>query len=221
MEKDRLSKDVGRRLLARGLPLAEVRRYMGELRDHRQDLVDECLATGLTPAQAQSIADARLGTPRQLANAATRRFRRATFVGRHPLFFFGIVPAFAWFFMWLAFVLALMLMAYAIRWTQWVPLPVMAGIGSLCADISTIAMPCSFAMLYYRAARQRGLALGWRLFPIALAALSAAWVRLMITPQMIGLVPEMHPSIWRSLLPMTVVLLWALRHRRVRRPVFA
>jgi len=69
--------EVQRRLAESNLPPAYIRRFMGELADHLED-VDE----GNTSMEAD--VSSRLGDPNQVAEAAIASYRRRSFLGRHP-----------------------------------------------------------------------------------------------------------------------------------------
>lgn len=73
---DRLRGD----LLRRGLPRSYVRRVVGELADHRADLL----------AEGGPEAPGRLGDPRGLADLVASQYRRRTFLGRHPWLSFAV-----------------------------------------------------------------------------------------------------------------------------------
>src|SRR5438067_11802938 len=80
--RERLEAELARR----GVPARFRRRLLEELRDHFDDLTEE--GTDMTEdAQA-----ARLGRPEDVAAAAADQYRRATWVARHPLVVFGLLP---------------------------------------------------------------------------------------------------------------------------------
>jgi hypothetical protein len=78
-----------RELLARhALPPAYIRRFMDELADHIQDIMEENMST---------VANIgfRLGEPEFVAESAAAAYRRRSFIGRHPwaaFFVFAISP---------------------------------------------------------------------------------------------------------------------------------
>src|SRR5262249_4843710 len=96
-------------LLRRGLPRHYVRRVVGELEDHQQDLLDEqtILPTdsGTAPTPHERLGDLTALTDRIVAEYQSRRF-----AGRHPVLAFVVAPiplalAF-WIIVLLSFVLA-------------------------------------------------------------------------------------------------------------------
>lgn len=74
-------------LRVRGLPRATIDRLTVELLDHAQDLCEESHmdATSLELSN-------RLGSPQEIARLAQFEYRRASFVGRHPVVVFLIAP---------------------------------------------------------------------------------------------------------------------------------
>ncbi len=83
------------RLLRAGIAPAAVDRYLGELRDHLDDLVDELTASGLSPTVARDTALHRLGDADRLAAPmlADRRFR--SLASRAPLLAWCALPLLA------------------------------------------------------------------------------------------------------------------------------
>jgi len=66
-----------RSLCSAGLPFFQVRRAVSELVDHENDLIDEAIAAGLTPAEAALDAEQRIGTPELIASGYARQFKTA------------------------------------------------------------------------------------------------------------------------------------------------
>jgi hypothetical protein len=69
--------DVQRRLAEGKLPPAYIRRFMEELADHCQDILEETMSK-----EANVVS--RLGNPEQVADAAVIAYERRTLFGRHP-----------------------------------------------------------------------------------------------------------------------------------------
>ena len=102
---DRLTQELRRR----GVPDGYVARLVGELADHRGDLVANLAQSGTGPAVAEIEADQRIGNPVRLAEEAAERFRRRSFVGRHRILCLLIVPLFVLPIVWTAFLLPFVL----------------------------------------------------------------------------------------------------------------
>lgn len=98
-------------LLEAGVARRHIRRYLGELSDHLADLKAEEERGGLSPAEAQSAALARLGSVEDLARAMTAKPEFQSWSVRAPWAIFGLAPVFslaaAWF------------VALLILWTGW------------------------------------------------------------------------------------------------------
>ena len=71
-----------------------------ELADHHEDLRLAALAQGCTEAEAEALADARLGEPTDLARQWAAVLRQASWWGRHPWLGFGILPPVAFLLVW-------------------------------------------------------------------------------------------------------------------------
>jgi hypothetical protein len=81
------------RLLRAGIAARHVRRYVGELRDHFDDLVRDEIARGATRSVAESNARARLGNEDALAEVMLARPGTRAIAARYPWAVFGIAPA--------------------------------------------------------------------------------------------------------------------------------
>ncbi len=82
---------VGRKLVHQGLPQGYVRRVVGELRDHHQELLGSQAAGHAADADDEP-AIIRLGNPNKLAGVIAGQFRRQHFSGRHPVLSFLAAP---------------------------------------------------------------------------------------------------------------------------------
>ena len=80
------------RLLKAGIAPRHVRRYLGELHDHSDDLVREEIAGGATRQAAEANADARLGNDDDLAQAMLARPELRSVAARFPWAVFAVGP---------------------------------------------------------------------------------------------------------------------------------
>jgi hypothetical protein len=80
------------RLLRAGIAPRHVRRYVGELRDHFDDLVAEDLKRGVPRHAAEAEAHTRLGTDEALAAAMLQRPELRSLTARFPWLVFGAGP---------------------------------------------------------------------------------------------------------------------------------
>ncbi|MEE3623610.1 permease prefix domain 1-containing protein [Nitrospirillum sp. BR 11752] len=78
------------RLLTAGIAPRYARRYIAELREHASDLTEEEMASGLSRAEAETRALARLGTQEDLAQALLRRGDFRSWGARAPWAVYGI-----------------------------------------------------------------------------------------------------------------------------------
>jgi hypothetical protein len=84
--------DLSEYLLGAGLSPSRVRRYVRELSEHRDDLAESLLAQGLTPDEAASEAQRRLGGMEALALPMLTDRRLLSRAGRWPAIFYVFLP---------------------------------------------------------------------------------------------------------------------------------
>jgi hypothetical protein len=84
------------RLLRAGVAPRHVHRYLRELRDHHEDIVQSEIARGLPRAAAELVANARLGTEDGLAQSVLARPELRSIASRFPALTFGLGPAICW-----------------------------------------------------------------------------------------------------------------------------
>jgi hypothetical protein len=84
--------ELRERLLRAGIAPRHVRRYIGELRDHFDDLVREETAQGSSRDAAELSARARLGRENDLAEVMLERPELRSLTARYPWAVFGIGP---------------------------------------------------------------------------------------------------------------------------------
>ncbi len=78
--------EVSLALSRQGLPRAYIRRFMDELSDHFEDLVQENVSM-----DADTL-NSRLGSPVELANCAGKLLGQRTYAGKHPWITFVLAP---------------------------------------------------------------------------------------------------------------------------------
>jgi len=79
---------VEHRLIQSRLPSAYIRRFMDELADHYEDIMEDKMSDDIQAVE-------RLGKPNEVADVAAVAFQQRTFFGRHPsakFWVFGISP---------------------------------------------------------------------------------------------------------------------------------
>ncbi len=103
-----------RRLVELGCPLAQVRRLVREVADHREDLKQAALAEGLSGPGAEARTDVQLGDPLYLAERLMAAQRRSSWWGRHYVVAFGLLPVLAFPVLWLLLLLLQMVLAFAL-----------------------------------------------------------------------------------------------------------
>jgi hypothetical protein len=106
-----LRNELRERLLRAGVAPRHVRRYLTELADHLADLRREEESTGLSRAEAEAAALARLGTMDDLANAMIVQRNLQSWSARAPWAIFALAPALS--------LAAAWTIALLILWTGW------------------------------------------------------------------------------------------------------
>lgn len=88
------------RLLRQGFRSHYIRKVVGELSDHWNDLKEEQLSQARTNEEAEAIATQRLGTAEELVENISTTMRRTSWWGRHPVLGFGLAPIVSLFLFW-------------------------------------------------------------------------------------------------------------------------
>jgi hypothetical protein len=156
---DRLRGD----LLRRGLPPHYIERVVGELDDHRADIVEAGQGFGLDADGAVLSAAERLGHPSRLAEVVASQYRARTFFGRHPVvtFLVGPIPIalLGWIFVYgLGFSALLPLREAIVQQTSF------AAWEGLCRSMDIVAryvLPGAVTVLFCRLAYRSGRGWPW------------------------------------------------------------
>jgi len=108
------------RLLELGCPVGHMQRSVRETADHREDLIEEALAEGLTVPVAEQQVDARLGNPQALAEDLMWSWRQSSWCGRHRFIVFALLPLLAFPVLWGLVLWLNLLLGYALGfgWDQ-------------------------------------------------------------------------------------------------------
>src|ERR1700744_3838460 len=83
---------LSRGLVERESPRTQMRRLVQEVADHREDLIQEARAEGLSGMNAEVYAETRLGDPLTLAQDLMQALRRSSWWGRHYIIGFCWLP---------------------------------------------------------------------------------------------------------------------------------
>jgi hypothetical protein len=224
-------------LRRQGLPRGYVNRYVAELSDHWQDLLNE-EQTMSTEARPSRIFHRRLGPPRKLAEQAAQQYQRRTFAGRYPVLAFVVAPLPLLALTWIGYLLAALGIVYAIGGclslagvtmpgdaADW---PRIAVWAAMLGHSGLIVVPPVLATwLICRWGRRAGRGWGWGLAACLLVALgSAALATHLVLPAApgtgqfgigIGLNKIPQPAqVMRFALPLLFAAMLVLRSRRPR-----
>lgn len=199
-----LVQDLRENLLRAGLSPRHVERYLRELCEHRDDIAEHLLETGLAPDAARQQAEHRLGDRNALLLPMLADHRFRSHAARWPALFYFVLPLALQAGLVTAGVLILLLAASSdLR-------PAIADLGSGAA-VLLLASPVLIAWLTLLAARRRRASLRWPVVgAISGATLAAALELGVILPEpdtagQIGLTLTAP-----SLLPLLVLLLLSL-----------
>lgn len=167
--------DLAVPLLRAGLSPRHVRRYIGELADHRDDIVSHLIAEGESPEAARREAECRLGSRDALLlpMLADRRFR--SYAARFPALFYLVLPLVLQAVLVIGGILALLLAAdTGLR-------PLIADLGSGLA-LLLLAAPVLISWSTIAAACRRHAALHWPLLGAVCGAALAPALQVSVTP---------------------------------------
>ncbi len=196
--------DLAEPLLRAGLSPRHVRRYIGELADHRDDIVSHLLAEGKSPDTARREAERRLGSTDALLlpMLADRRFR--SYAARFPALFYLVLPLALQALLVVAGILALSSAAgTGLR-------PMIADLGSL-LGLLLLSAPVLIAWSTLGAAYRRHAARLWPLLGALCGAALAAALQLSVTPPAPGVAGQIGLTIVPpALLPLVTLVLLSL-----------
>jgi hypothetical protein len=103
-----------RRLVELGCPMTQVRRLVREVADHRDDLKQAAVSEGLSGADAEARANTQLGDPLALAEQMMTALRRSSWLGRHFIVTFCLLPLLVYPVLWTLLLLLQMAFGFAL-----------------------------------------------------------------------------------------------------------
>lgn len=207
---DRLQ-SMGDDLLRAGLSPAHVQRYLRELAEHRDDIVEHLVANGATPEMARAEADRRLGSSEALLLPMLANPRFRSLAARWPALVYFAMPLLGQLAL-IAFGLCLLLLA--------TETPLRANILDLGNALAVLAQaaPVLFAWAIFYSAYRRHAS---RLWPVAGALSSvvlAVMISITISPAQLARPGEISVAIGApALLPLLVLSAMALLPVSLRR----
>lgn len=174
---------VGRKLLWRGFSAEYAQRATRELREHWEDLRDEWLKAGHSLPEAEARANDALGDVQDLPHELAARMRSNSWVGRHRIFGFFLLPLVGLIVWWTLFLYSMGWSSGALAWSHDSTLSqpdweVLQRSLKWCQWSAAVVLPVGFAWL----ARRTGSGLGWGLLAAALFALHNGMHFARITP---------------------------------------
>ena len=102
------------RLVELGCPMAQMRRLVQEVADHREDLKEAALLEGLSRVDAEARAEVQLGDPLALAENLVMALQRSSWWGRHFVITFCLLPLLVYPVLWTLLLVLQMAFGFAL-----------------------------------------------------------------------------------------------------------
>jgi len=214
-----------RRLVELGCPMAQVRRLVREVADHREDLKQAALADGLAEVGAEVRAEVQLGDPLALADHLMTVQQRSSWWGRHFVIGFGVLPVLAVPVLWLALLLLQLSLGFTLGF-GWDPKKLHASaanpvvfrhlvIAIQCADSIAIA---SVTLLFCWLARRSAVSFKWMTTACAICSVYALFGNAFIQPHAFVIGLSWTPHWIRAALPLLIAgVIYFFRRRAAQR----
>src|SRR5579862_350362 len=176
-----------RRLMELGCPIAQMRRLVREVADHREDLKQAAASAGLSGADAEARANASLGDPLALAEQLMTALRQSTWWGRHHVVTFGLLPLLVYPILWALFLLFQMALGFALGYGwNWEKLRVVVNNPVAFQHLTTVFQFMDYdaialvALLFCWLARRAAVSLKWMVTACAVCSAIAVitWGRI-------------------------------------------
>jgi hypothetical protein len=214
-----------RRLVELGCPLAQVRRLVREVADHRDDLKQVAVSEGLSGADAEARANAQLGDPLALADELMTALRRSSWWGRHFVVGFFVVPLLAVPVLWIALLLLQLSLEFTLGF-GWDPKNLHAAAGNpvvfrhlviviQCANSVSIA---SITLLFCWLARRAAVGFKWMVTACTICSLYALFVQASIKPHSFEVGVSWTPHWIDAAIPLLIAgAIYVFQRRTMRR----
>lgn len=173
-------------LIRRGLPVEYSRRAAEELADHHRDLVEECLAGGMSQSTAHASADKRLGDTKSLVKKTVRAYQHRHWCGRWRIATFVVGPVVLLVTAWISSLWALFFTGKLFKAIGW-ETPQSSHDLSLVILYAAVGwfllvIPAGLVFILFRLAIRSGLSWAWIATSSVLIAVSAGLVRTGFVP---------------------------------------
>jgi hypothetical protein len=218
-----------RRLVELGCPLAQVRRLVREVAEHREDLKQAAVSEGLSWADAEARANAHLGDPLALAEELMAALRRSSWWGRHYVVTFGLLPLLVYPILWSLLLVLQMALEFALGYGwNWKKLHMVANnpvafhhlaVTFQFMDYSAIVL---VALLFCWLARRSGVSLKWMVTACTICSVVAVitWGKLEPHSFFLGfsMNSHLHMPWYRGAIPLLVAgAVYVFQRRATRR----
>lgn len=202
------------RLVELDCPLPRLKRMVQEVAEHREDLLRGLLAQGIPTAEAEALADLRLGDPRTLAEKLMESLRQSSWCGRHRFIAFGLLPVLGFPLFWFALLCLNLSLAYAFGF-GWNHQKLQAAAGDPSAFhhlllvaygadyLATAVVALAFCLLMRHAAVSRN----WILFGCSICVIYSLFTFTYISPHNYTIGAGSHPQWIRGAISLLIVYL--------------
>jgi hypothetical protein len=225
MENRQWLEAVEKELVRHGLPPWRVGRMVEELRDHLLDLKADLPAT-----EDADLATQHLGRPADVARAAWENHVAATYMGRHPVIGFVLLPIPLTLLAWFAMVVLVVGLLQFVDWLPWaeggpmIALPVASIYLMKLVELCVCVLPPALAAAVYGVwARQTARGWKWNLIACLLIAVVAglfqSTLQFPVEPgtgrwSLAFGAPGGRQQLLQLMVPLALSLWWACRIRR-------
>ena len=216
-----------RRLVELGCPLAQVRRLVREVAEHREDLKQAAVSEGMSWADAEARANAHLGDPLALAEELMAALRRSSWWGRHYVVTFGLLPLLVYPILWSLLLVLQMALEFALGYGwNWKKLHMVANnpvafhhlaVAFQFMDYSAIVL---VALLFCWLARRSGVSLKWMVTACTICSVVAVIMYAKLEPHSFflgfSMNSHLHMPWYRGAIPLLVAGAVYVFQRRTR-----
>ncbi len=216
-----------RRLVELGCPMAQVRRLVREVADHRDDLKQAAMSEGLSGADAEARANAQLGDPLVLAEQMMATLRRSSWWGRHYVVTFGLLPLLVYPILWALLLLLQMALGFALDYGwNWKKLHVAVNNPVTFHHLTTVFQFMDYAaialvtLLFCWLARRAAVKLKWMAISCAICSVVAVitWAKIEPHSFFVGFTmnSHLHMPWFRGVIPLLVAGAMYVFQRRTK-----
>ncbi|MGP8202076.1 MAG: hypothetical protein ACLQU4_21525 [Limisphaerales bacterium] len=209
------------RLAELGCPKSQARRLVREVAEHREDLKQAASLEGLSDVEAEARVNAKLGDPRYLAEQQMAMLRRSSWLSRHSVIGFCLLPLLAVPVLWGLLVVLELWLEFALGYgCDEMKLHVAANnpaqlhhlaTAVCCSDCAAIAL---VALLLCWLARRAAVSLTWMMVSLGICSLYALFTSVQLNPHSVVAGFSWPPQWIKAVMPLLIAsVIYILRWR--------